>query len=439
MSVRGGQTGRIILTLLAATLSGMCGLACSPQYEVGQVLDIPVEPGPGTLLVAGIVLDQMSVRVGTLDRDTFNPWNGEEHDAGDRCLLVSGRMRSTTTENLGVDFWVNGYNSEGNQVAWTLTSDRLPGHAHLTVLAESGTDFEIVVSCVNEIRWLVVNASTDSERITLQPKLGTALADGLVLEQASVHAATLKQAAFNVQSWRHYSRGDWCLMVSGRVRNTTSELLDVDMWVDGCDSEGERVASTLASGTQEGYVHFDVPGESSQDFEIAVSWTDEIRSLEIGADSNDRMIPSPPVFPPSALPDGLVVSPSVGTYLTNSKDRSSELLLLVIQFDQVGSHREYRYRDSEDRQTIKLGDPILVISGSLQNRHRAYRKITMYAQGYDAAGEQVSWTLDAAHLPGEIGLDVEPGHIAEFTLHLNLADDIESIHIFASTSPILPP
>ena len=63
----------------------------------------------------------------------------------------------------------------------------------------------------------------------------------------------------------------------------------------------------------------------------------------------------------------------------------------------------------------------------------------MSAEGYDAAGEQVAWTVDAAHLVGVIGLHLENGETGQFTLHLNRADNVRSIRIFAGTSPITPP
>ncbi len=85
------------------------------------------------------------------------------------------------------------------------------------------------------------------------------------------------------------------------------------------------------------------------------------------------------------------------------------------------------------------GDPVPVVTGSPQNRHRAYPHIYMHADGYNAAGEQVAWTLEGAGLPGQAQTYVEPGQVGEFTMHLNLADGVETIRIFAGVSPIVPP
>lgn len=63
----------------------------------------------------------------------------------------------------------------------------------------------------------------------------------------------------------------------------------------------------------------------------------------------------------------------------------------------------------------------------------------MWAGGYDKTGKQVAWTLDAAHLPGHIGLHLENDEVGQFTLHLNMADNIKSIRIFANNYPITPP
>lgn len=86
-----------------------------------------------------------------------------------------------------------------------------------------------------------------------------------------------------------------------------------------------------------------------------------------------------------------------------------------------------------------MGDPILVVRGTVQNKHKDYKEISMYAEGYDKTGEQVAWTLDAAHLVGVIGLHVENEETGDFKIHLNMSENVKSIRIFASIHPITPP
>ena len=63
----------------------------------------------------------------------------------------------------------------------------------------------------------------------------------------------------------------------------------------------------------------------------------------------------------------------------------------------------------------------------------------MYAEGYDEAGKQIAWTLDADHIAGQIGLYLGYGETGEFTLHLNLSDGIRTIRIYANNYNVAPP
>ena len=89
--------------------------------------------------------------------------------------------------------------------------------------------------------------------------------------------------------------------------------------------------------------------------------------------------------------------------------------------------------------TVDAGEYILKVSGTIQNKHEENDEIDMWAEGYDETGKEVAWTLDAAHLPGHIELHLENGETGQFALHLNMADNIKSIRIFANNYPITPP
>ena len=89
--------------------------------------------------------------------------------------------------------------------------------------------------------------------------------------------------------------------------------------------------------------------------------------------------------------------------------------------------------------TINVGEFILEVSGSIQNNHMQYKEIAMYAEGYDEMGKQVAWTLDAAHIAGQIGLHLENGETGEFTLHLNFSKNTKSIRIFENNYSVTPP
>ncbi len=76
--------------------------------------------------------------------------------------------------------------------------------------------------------------------------------------------------------------------------------------------------------------------------------------------------------------------------------------------------------------------------GTVQN-NGPNPEITIYANGLDATGNQVVWTLDRSSIAGRIGLHFKKGDSGEFTLHLNYSGDIKSIHVFADTYQTAPP
>jgi len=420
--------------------------------ETSRTAGCRIEPAPGSTLVKGIVLENASVYKSRLDEVAFDVQDGSRRNKGLGCLVVMGHVRNITVETQEVYIWADGYNSKGERKAATLVSDTQPGFAHLTIPEDTSQEFEIALSLPNRLSVLRFSATDDEATtprlyaegevlaVAVEPQSGTFLAEGIRLDGASARAGILRVPAYVPRTWDYNSQGDWCVLVSGQIGNTSMNVRDVDLWVDGFNADGEQVASTLATEAQEGFLHLDVPGETTLDFEIGVSWSDEIQTLRIAADIDDRMIPSPPAMPASRIPEGLTVFPAVGEYLTTSpRGEESELLLLAVEVELVGSPEEFRYRTGDEKRTIQPGEPVLVVRGVIQNRHRAYSEIGMSAHGYNGNGEQVSRTLDAAHIPGAINADTEPGTVGEFVLHMNPAEDLKAIYVYGATYPIPPP
>lgn len=132
------------------------------------------------------------------------------------------------------------------------------------------------------------------------------------------------------------------------------------------------------------------------------------------------------------------VEPAPGSYLYNSQNVSSEVLLVDVQINKSVSDKQY-FSTWYPSHTVNAGESILVVSGSVQNKHNENTEIAMYVEGYDETGKQVAWTLDTAHIDGQIGLHLENGEIGEFTLHLNLSKNTRNIRIYASNYSIPPP
>lgn len=135
----------------------------------------------------------------------------------------------------------------------------------------------------------------------------------------------------------------------------------------------------------------------------------------------------------------MTLLPPVGSYLANAENKSSEVWLKDVQVRNGVSEKLYHTVPWYPPGTVSIGEPILVVTGTVQNRHRTNKEIAMYAAGYDEAGNQVAWTLDIAQIAGQIGLHLENNEEGPFTLHLNVAENIKTIRIYANSYPIVPP
>jgi hypothetical protein len=132
---------------------------------------------------------------------------------------------------------------------------------------------------------------------------------------------------------------------------------------------------------------------------------------------------------------GIEIEPLPGSYL-GTDEVSSTVVLKDVQVKKAVCDKDYF---SPWFPSPKKGEPCLLVSGHIQNQDKEKFEISMSALGYDESGKTVAGTLDAAHIAGAIGLHLEQGEIGEFTLHLNLSDEISIIRIYAFNSVITPP
>ncbi|MFC1865374.1 DUF6174 domain-containing protein [Chloroflexota bacterium] len=143
-------------------------------------------------------------------------------------------------------------------------------------------------------------------------------------------------------------------------------------------------------------------------------------------------------FTPVLNPVPQLISPEPGAVFTNNAGESSEILLKSIQVNKDVSDEQY-FPPWGSSHTVNVGDPILIVRGTIQNKHKENTWIDMWAEGYDEMGEQVAWTLDDAHLSGHILLNLETEETGEFIIHLNYPYNVNSIRIYANNYPIVPP
>lgn len=132
----------------------------------------------------------------------------------------------------------------------------------------------------------------------------------------------------------------------------------------------------------------------------------------------------------------ITLAPSLGSYLLDSENEPSEVLLQTVQMNKGISDKQYNSVNLNH--PINVGKDILEINGTIQNNDQINKYITLYAEGYDTKGKQVVWTLDA-YIQGYIVIHLETGETSEFTLHLNFTENVKSIRIYASNYGVPPP
>jgi len=137
--------------------------------EVGQVLDIRVEPTPGTSLTRGILLDHATVKVGSLNKQAFVPQTEEHYYVGNRCLLVLGDMLNDTDEDLYVDLWAEGFDSGERQVAWSISSGTIIGHVQYYISHQSSESFEITLNWAEDAQLIKIIAHSYDRMIPSPP------------------------------------------------------------------------------------------------------------------------------------------------------------------------------------------------------------------------------------------------------------------------------
>ncbi|MFC1865364.1 hypothetical protein ACFLYB_01455 [Chloroflexota bacterium] len=139
----------------------------------------------------------------------------------------------------------------------------------------------------------------------------------------------------------------------------------------------------------------------------------------------------------AGLPPPVTLGGQPKVYLKNKQEVSSEVLLRNFQTDEGVSDEQYS-SPWYPSHTVNVGEPILIVSGTIQNKHNENTWIEMWAEGYDK-GNQVAWTLDAAHLAGYILLNLETDETGEFTIHMNYSEDVSFVRIYANNYPVVPP
>ncbi|MFO8101001.1 MAG: hypothetical protein R6U37_02365 [Dehalococcoidia bacterium] len=137
---------------------------------------------------------------------------------------------------------------------------------------------------------------------------------------------------------------------------------------------------------------------------------------------------------------GVQVKPQHGEYLTCADGGSSGVVLKSASVETVVSEGEY-FNPVAGPQAgkVKPGDLMVVVSGEIENTNSDGPYVAIWAEGYDAEGNTVSWTLDSAHIAGQSQLELGSSEIKPFTLHLSFAETLWVVEINACAYSQPPP
>jgi hypothetical protein len=73
------------------------------------------------------------------------------------------------------------------------------------------------------------------------------------------------------------------------------------------------------------------------------------------------------------------------------------------------------------------GETCFLFSGNINNDYNEDCWVSYKVQGFDASGNQVSWTLDTGPLPGWGQVYIAAGSSMPFTLHLTWSDSVTDL------------
>ena len=230
----------------------------------------------------------------------------------------------------------------------------------------------------------------------------------------------------------------WKIWTSDRELNE-QELTVAELWsakqqdfpqknpLSSSSYDAEALRQYIADTLNIPYAEVQMPELKMREYvldQAFIDWTVSLAASQIPKPSLD-----------SGIEAKIKLEPAPGSYLS-AGDELSRVILKDARVRVDACDRDYF---SPWFPSPKRGESCLVVSGHIQNLDKEKFYIGMSALGYDESGEIVAGTLDDAHIAGAIQLHLEYGEIGEFTLHLNLSDNISTIRISAANYLITPP
>jgi hypothetical protein len=121
----------------------------------------------------------------------------------------------------------------------------------------------------------------------------------------------------------------------------------------------------------------------------------------------------------------ILIEPAPGNYLCFSEDGVPQILLEEAMVTAGVC--------DEDVGDLKTGDPCIVVSGRITSHDTESWVIALWAVGYDQYGLEVAGTQESFMIPRHTGVEAAYGETAEFVIHLNTADEVKAVRLFAQS------
>jgi hypothetical protein len=141
--------------------------------QPGQSLDIDIMLAPDSELAEGseltdeISLERVQVRYEILSSPESRDWpRTYAFNTGDFCLIVTGKVKNNTKQDILVNLRATGYDKDGNEVSWSLQVD--PSHSGMGITTvdlakDSSADFTLYMGWSEDIELISVFVSSRDE------------------------------------------------------------------------------------------------------------------------------------------------------------------------------------------------------------------------------------------------------------------------------------
>jgi hypothetical protein len=232
----------------------------------------------------------------------------------------------------------------------------------------------------------------------------------IVIDSITIAAGTLDRDYMAVRGL--YAAGLPCFLVSGHIVNGYGENCWVAYHIEGFDASGNRISSTLDTGPLPGWGQVYLASYSSADFTLHLSWSDYVTLMTVSSHRTIRVTPSPTLIANITI----TINPCID-------DREGKIVIDNITIAAGTLDREYMSLHGD----FIPGDPCWLVSGRISNGYDEDYWVAYHAEGYDASGNQVSFTLDAGPILGVDQVFISGNSSENFTLHLKYSDNVTSI------------